>query len=97
MPLLTPMGSVSTVDEKGYHRRSRQPFPGAAMFAELAAVYGQAPLLIAGLVPSCNRGRRRSAQAMANMRQLGMGCIMYANDHKGMLPPDLGTLAVCRK
>jgi type II secretory pathway pseudopilin PulG len=52
---------------------------------ELLVVIGIIALLIAILVPALNRAREgaRRIQCMSNMRQLSMGWLMYAQDHKG--------------
>lgn len=94
-PHLTPSGSVTWVDEAGWHYRSISPFPLSGIFGgEVGAIASQYPVLAAAIIPALERARESARQTacMSQMRQLGMGIMMYANDHKGQLPPDLGAL-----
>src|SRR5690606_17050360 len=55
---------------------------------ELLVVIGIIALLVAILLPTLNKARR-SAQTVAclsNMRQLGLGIIMYAHEKDGQMP-----------
>ncbi|MCC7352097.1 MAG: DUF1559 domain-containing protein [Phycisphaerales bacterium] len=95
MPQLTPSGSVSWVDEAGWHYRLISPFPGSGAFAgEIGAILEQYPGLVAALVPTLAKARESARQVacLSQMRQLSIGIIMYANDHKGQTPPDLGAV-----
>ena len=40
------------------------------------------------------RGSARQVVAMNDLRQVGMGLMMYANDHQGKFPADLGQLVL---
>jgi prepilin-type N-terminal cleavage/methylation domain-containing protein/prepilin-type processing-associated H-X9-DG protein len=56
---------------------------------ELLVVIGIIAVLIAMLLPALNKARQ-SAQTIAclsNLRQMGLGITMYANDNQGILPP----------
>lgn len=49
------------------------------------------PLL---LLPALHKAREqaRAVACMSNARQIGMGVIMYAQEHRGHLPPDLSAV-----
>ena len=51
-------------------------------------------VVAAVFLPSINRSRSQGGRVKcpSNMRQIGQGCAMYANDHHGRYPDDLGTL-----
>lgn len=95
VPQLTPSGSATWVDEAGWHYRAISPFPGSGIFGgEMEAVASQYPVLAAAIIPALERARESARQAacLSQMRQLAMALYMYANEHKGHLPPDLGSL-----
>jgi prepilin-type processing-associated H-X9-DG protein len=94
---LSPAGSVKWVDAEGAHMRSIEPFPGSTVVASdpaITAVYAE-PLLVATLLPALNRAREQATRvrSASNLRQIGLGAIMYANNHNGKFPPDLGAMA----
>jgi hypothetical protein len=91
-PHLGTSFSASWVDDAGWHYRGVSPFPGADVLGgEQAVAVTAAPVAAAVLVPAAARARQQAmmVQGMNNMRQIGMGAMMYANDSKGELPPDL--------
>lgn len=94
---LTPAGSVSWTDADGLHARSIEPFPASGVFTSdpqsLASV--QAPLMISILLPALNRAREQAnrVKSASNLRQIGTGAMMYANDHNGKFPVSLGEIA----
>lgn len=51
----------------------------------------QVDAFVAGITPAMRSARQNAVhvQSSSNMRQLLIGCIMYANDHKGQWPPTL--------
>ena len=57
---------------------------------ELLVVLGVIGLLAGLLLPALAQARLRgqSAQAMNNLRQLGLAWLLYADDHGGRLPPN---------
>jgi prepilin-type N-terminal cleavage/methylation domain-containing protein len=60
---------------------------------ELLVVVGIIAILVAILLPSLQRARAHAVnvQCMNNLRQIGMACIMYANENNGFLPPQTPT------
>ncbi|MCC6424834.1 MAG: DUF1559 domain-containing protein [Phycisphaerales bacterium] len=95
IPQLTPAGSVSWTNDSGWHYRAISPFPLSGIFGgEWGALASQSPLLMTAILPAFQRSREstRETRCLNQMRQLGMAFVMYANDHKGQLPPDLGSL-----
>ncbi len=52
-------------------------------------------LIVSGvMLPAIAKARMQASQSasMSNMKQILLGCIMYAEDHKGVFPADLQTL-----
>ncbi|HYE20390.1 MAG TPA: DUF3352 domain-containing protein [Tepidisphaeraceae bacterium] len=97
MPHLTVAGGVSWIDDAGWHSHAVEPFPGATMLASgggAQAVVGTQALAASILLPSLNKARESAnrVKCASNLRQIGMGIILYANDNKGKYPPNLGTL-----
>jgi prepilin-type N-terminal cleavage/methylation domain-containing protein/prepilin-type processing-associated H-X9-DG protein len=59
---------------------------------ELLVVIGIIAVLVAMILPSLNaaRGEARALKCQNNLRQLGLGLLMYAADYKGYFPPNYG-------
>ncbi len=99
LPHLTQAGSVAWLDDAGWHLRSTEPFPGSQMFGgQLNALVG-APAAIgavgaAVMLPALNRVRTQTMKLKSanNLRQIGNVAFLYANEHKGALPDNLGQL-----
>lgn len=51
-------------------------------------------LLIACLLPSLGRARETAnrVKCQSNLRQIGQAILLYANDNRGQMPPDLATV-----
>lgn len=62
--------------------------PAGFTLVELLVVIGIIALLISILLPSLNKAREQAqtAACLSNQRQIVMGMLQYANDHKGRLP-----------
>ncbi len=97
-PHLGPAGSVSWVDDAGFHSRSRMPFPGATLLSPEAYFYNTEPAVLAAgtgiMLPALGAARREARQtaAMSHMRQILIGMHTYAVDHEGRFPPNLDVL-----
>jgi prepilin-type processing-associated H-X9-DG protein len=93
-----PAGCVSWGDDAGFYFKSIEPFPGASAIGSAdsisAAGVGETAMLASVLLPALSKAREQAnvVKCMSNLRQIGQGLIMYASDHQGNLPPDLGTL-----
>lgn len=96
-PQIAPGGQASWTDDAGYHFRSVVPFPGGEVFARTGGSSGSvggAALGASILLPSLNRARETAnrVKSASNLRQIGMACMLYANEHDHKYPPDMGTL-----
>lgn len=67
---------------------SRRRRHDAFTLVELLVVIGIIAALIAILLPALNKAREaaKKTACLSNMRQIGLGMLMYANDNKGYLP-----------
>jgi prepilin-type processing-associated H-X9-DG protein len=90
-----PSVSAMWADDAGIYFTSRESFPGASQIAQLSIEQLMMPNpLLAGsiLLPSLNRSREAAnrIKSASNLRQLGLACIMYANENRGKYPPSIG-------
>jgi prepilin-type processing-associated H-X9-DG protein len=95
MPHLAPAGGVTWTDDAGWHARGVEPFPGSqALASQGGLVLAAAPLAVGVAVPATFKARQQAerVRAASNLRQIGMGCMLYANENRGKYPPDLGAL-----
>ena len=97
MANIGPAGSASWSDESGVHMRSVCPFPGSTVLSAdpISAYMSAAPALsLSILLPSLSKARDAAnrVKSGANLRQIGQGCLLYANENNGKMPPDLGSL-----
>lgn len=95
VPHVFPCGGASWTDDAGWHSKSVTPFPMSTMLGGQQGIGVTAvPVGVGVMLPALNRARHQAREVvcMANLRQIGMGCHMYAADHQGNLPADLGAL-----
>jgi hypothetical protein len=95
---LSPSLSATWADDNGIYAKSISPFPfSAALLGDSQSAItssGVGAAVTAVLLPALNRSREtaKRVQCASNIRQILQGILLYANDHKGEYPPDLGTL-----
>ena len=100
-PHLGHAGAASWTDDAGYHARSISPFPGSSLLSQEFAYQWlttgnllTTPVWFAGMRDA--RDAARDATSMSNLRQVGLGLMVYAVDFDDQLPPDLGTVYAMR-
>jgi prepilin-type processing-associated H-X9-DG protein len=97
MQHLSPAASVSWTDDAGWHLRGVSPFPGSTVLgAETGGMMDvQSTALMASIMlPSLNRAREQAnrVKSASNLRQMGQGIQMFANENKGKFPKDIGQI-----
>jgi prepilin-type processing-associated H-X9-DG protein len=100
--MLTPAGTYSWADDRGFHSRSRLPFPGAGMLGYLQgdettlAVVGVGALGVS--VPAMIKAREQANRvaAASSLRQISQGIHLHAAERDGMPPADLGALVTAK-
>lgn len=95
---LGPAGQVSFTDADGFHVRSISPFPGAEVFGSdpMTVGVGQEAMLVSIMLPALNRAREQANRVKdaSNLRQIGLGAMMYSNAQKnGAFPGSIGEIA----
>lgn len=97
MPHLSPAADTAWTDKAGWHFKMISPFPGSMLLSTdpIMVALMQAPMMVGLAMPQMGRarGQAQDIQSMNNLRQIGLAAIIYANEHKGKLPPDLAELA----
>jgi prepilin-type processing-associated H-X9-DG protein len=97
-PELEPSGGFAWADSVGLHAKFVTPFPGADALGtgSMAGVgVGEIMAMMTSIgLPSLNqaRGTANKVKSANNLRQIGLGIMLYANDNRGKFPPDFGTL-----
>jgi Protein of unknown function (DUF3352) len=96
-PLLKPSGAVYWADKAGWHYKSVSPFPGSdllAMGGMGSLVATQQAVSIGVLVPALAEARRNAdrIKSASNLRQIGQGMLLYANENKGAFPQSFGEI-----
>ena len=93
-----PSGGVTWVDDAGWHSKAVSSFPGAEILgggnSAVLNIFSQSMPMLGVLLPALDKAKEQAAavQSMSNLRQIGLGCIMFANDHHGTLPLTLDEL-----
>ena len=84
---LEPVMSYSWEDERGIHEH----LEGSTM--ELYALAGTS-FGMGVMMPALSRARQQAFRitSATNLKQIGMGCMIYAGDHDGTFPPSLEVL-----
>ena len=69
-------------------RLRRRPCGGGFTLIELLVVIGVIAVLVAMLLPALSAARRQAqaVQCLSNLRQVGIGGLMHANEHRQHLP-----------
>ncbi len=87
--------SFTWMDEAGWHYRSQAPFPGSTALSPngMLTSAGSSAMVVSIMLPALNSAKERAnrVKCASNLRQIGMGCMLYANDNK-KYPADLGLL-----
>ncbi|MGA2499642.1 MAG: hypothetical protein ABSH20_18045 [Tepidisphaeraceae bacterium] len=94
---LVAAGSVSWTDDAGWHSKSIEPFPCATIMASQSGLLvGGGAMVAAVAVPAASKARQSAQLAVAanDLRQVGVGLMMYSTDHQGKFPADLGQLVL---
>jgi prepilin-type processing-associated H-X9-DG protein len=74
------------LDSEGLHTQYRGPGVDVSLSSVAGAAVG-AGILMPALAKA--REQARSVASMSNLKQIGLGLIMYADDHQGTWPADL--------
>lgn len=98
MANMTPAIGASWSDDSGFYSKSIAPFPGARLLSEQGAILagggGGTAMGVSILLPALNRARETAnrVKSASNLRQIGQGMMLYANENRGKYPDDIETL-----
>jgi hypothetical protein len=95
MENLSPAYGVAWSDEAGFYKHAVMPFPGSTVLPERIEEATVGPVLISILLPSLNRARETAnrVKSASNLRQIGLGAILFADMQRGgRLPDSMGEL-----
>ena len=96
LPHIKPGGSISYVDDAGWHSRGVQAFPGMELLNSgnnsIMSMLPQLGQYVGIMLPALSRARMQAQNVgdASNLRQIGVSCMLYANDNHGHLPQSLG-------
>lgn len=99
-PLMANLSSAADVtwsDDSGFYYKGVSPFPGSTILGTnpVSTYMSASPALTLGiLLPSLSKARvtANRVKSGSNLRQIGQGCYLHANENNGAFPPDLGSL-----
>lgn len=100
LPHVAPAGAATWVDKDGWHMKQVMPFPGSEFLGAGAAgglVTVVQAMAIGGVAPrAVVREQHQAAmqRGAANLRQVGLAMMVYANTHQGAFPKSLGELVL---
>jgi prepilin-type processing-associated H-X9-DG protein len=95
---LSPAGDISWTDADGLHVNGVEPFPASSLLASSpnTLAMGEIPVLISIMLPALSQARHaaQDAKSAANLRQIGMAAMIYANENRSSMPNDIGQLVL---
>ena len=97
MANLSSAASVTWTDDAGFHLKGVSPFPGSTILGtDPVSTYltSVVPFSVSILLPSLSKARETAnrVKSGSNLRMIGQGCMLHANENNGQFPPDLGSL-----
>jgi prepilin-type processing-associated H-X9-DG protein len=97
MPHVTPVAAVAWSDATGWHAKEVSPFPGSEILqsAGMGTIMAAEQAMMVGVaLPALNRPRMTSnrVKSASNLRQIGQGMLLYANENRGKYPKTMGEI-----